>query len=136
MRALPSRHGRYLPALWLTGLELRRSWISRHLGNGRVDAIFCPLVHVGRKLQPRLLRYGKDVYVGRQVIRDINGADPNESYDEACTRVVTPNRDAALRATGNLLLEGVSMISGSAPKLTTRSASISAFSANDAPLSG
>src|SRR5882757_1787770 len=42
---------RYLSASRVTGLEARRSWISRHLGNGCVDAIFSPLVHRGHPIR-------------------------------------------------------------------------------------
>lgn len=56
-----------------------------------------------RKLNPWLLRGSENVYIGRQVIRRVKRADPNEPDDGARTRIVAPYGHLAFLAARNLL---------------------------------
>jgi hypothetical protein len=66
--------------------------------------------------------------IGGEAIRLIEGADTNEAQRITCPGIVTPQGDIAIRAANDLL-------SGEPLNKTTRSASIIALSAKDAPVS-
>src|SRR6185312_1708245 len=59
--------------------------------------------HAGWQQHPWLLRGGEDVDVGRETIGIVQRAHAHEADRVAGTAVVTPQRDAAVRAAGDLL---------------------------------
>ena len=103
---------------WLGSLVTQRRLISLNLRKYGLSArkalgwpIFLTVIvfrHggcIGWKYEPWLLGRGEDVNVRWQVVRVIEGTNPNEPKQWACAREGAPNRNSTNWAAGNLLAE-------------------------------
>src|SRR5271170_3261659 len=86
---------------WAREFSQQRSAPFQALGRPALGSpiVFCLGGGFGREHNPRLLRCGENVNVGRPIRGFIKSANTNEANGVSCSAVVAPEGDLAYRAT-------------------------------------